>query len=201
MKLYYAPGACSLAPHIALREAGLPFEPVRTDIRAKKLPDGGDYLAINPKGGVPALGLDDGEVLTENAAILQYVAEMAPGSGLIPKDGLARYRVLEWLTYVSSELHKGFAPLWSPAAGEDAKQAARDLLAKKFDYVQTRLGEGPYLTGQSFTPADAYLFVMLNWTAIHGIDLSRWPALVALQHRVGERPAVQEAMRVEGLIQ
>lgn len=201
MKLYYAPGACSLAPHITLREAGLAFEPVKTDIRAKKLPDGGDYLAINPKGGVPALGLDGGEVLTENAAILQYVADLAPESDLIPAEGLARYRVLEWLTYVSTELHKGFAPLWNPASAEDAKQAARDLLAKKFDYVQTRLDERPYLTGEGFTSADAYLFVMLNWTAIHGIDLERWPALVALQHRIGDRPAVQEAMRAEGLIQ
>lgn len=205
MKLYYAPGACSLAPHIALREAGLAFEPVKTDIRAKKLPDGGDYLSVNPKGGVPALGLDDGpnagEVLTENAAILQYVADMAPDSGLIPAEGLARYRVLEWLTYVSTELHKGFAPLWNPAAGEDAKQAARDLLAKKFDYVHGRLGNGPYLTGETFTPADAYLFVILNWTAMHGIDLARWPGLVAFQERMAARPAVHEAMRVEGLIQ
>lgn len=201
MKLYYAPGACSLAPHIALHEAGVSFEPVKTDIRAKKLPDGSDYLAVNPKGGVPALVLDGGEVLTENAAILQYIADMAPDSGLIPAGGIGRYRVLEWLTYVSSELHKGFAPLWNPASGDDAKQAARDLLAKKFDYVQGQLGEGSYLTGDTFTPADAYLFVMLNWTAMHGIDLSRWPGLATLQQRIMARPAVQEAMRAEGLIQ
>lgn len=201
MKLYYAPGACSLAPHIALREAGIGFEPVKTDIRAKKLPDGGDYLAINPKGGVPALGLEDGEVLTENAAILQYIADQAPGSGLIPPEGLARYRVLEWLTYISSELHKGFGPLWNPQSSDEAKQAARDLLAKKFDYVEGRLGEGPYLAGESFTPADAYLFVMLNWTAVHGIDLARWSELVALQQRIAARPAVKQAMQAEGLIQ
>ncbi len=201
MKLYYAPGACSLAPHITLREAGTVFEAVETDLRAKTLPDGSDYLAVNPKGAVPALQLDDGDVLTENAALLQYISDMAPQAGLIPASGTARYHVLEWLTYVSSELHKSFGPLWNPASGDDAKQAARDLLAKKFDYVQRALGDEPYLTGDSFTPADAYLFVMLNWTAMHGIDLSRWPALVALQQRIAARPAVQEAMRTEGLIQ
>lgn len=201
MKLYYAPGACSLAPHIALREAGLPFEPVKTDIRAKKLPDGSDYLSVNPKGGVPALGLDGGEVLTENAAILQYIADMAPGGGLIPKEGLARYRVLEWLTYISSELHKGFGSLWNPTAADDAKQTARDLLAKKFTFVEQRLGDQAYLTGDAFSPADAYLFVIMNWTAIHDIDLERWPGLVALQQRIADRPAVQEALRVEGLVQ
>lgn len=201
MKLYYSPGACSLAPHIALREAGIAFEPVKTDIRAKKLPDGGDYFAVNPKGSVPALGLDSGDVLTENAAILQYIADAAPGGGLIPASGLGRYRVLEWLSYVGSELHKSYGMLWNPKASEEAKQTARELVAKKFDYVQARLGEGPYLTGETFTPADAYLFVMLDWTKMHGIDLARWPALVALQERIAARPAVQAAMRAEGLIQ
>lgn len=205
MKLYYAPGACSLAPHIALREAGIEFEPVRTDIRAKTLEDGSDYFAINPKGAVPALGLDDGpdagEVLTENAAVLQYIADMAPADRLIPPSGLGRYRVLEWLTYISSELHKGFGPLWSPASSDEAKQGARDLIAKKFDFVQAQMGDQPYLTGDNFTPADAYLFAILGWTGMHGIDLSRWAGLSAFQQRVTARPAVQEAMRVEGLIQ
>jgi len=201
MKLYYAPGACSLAPHIALREAGLDFEPVKTDIRAKKLEDGSDYVAINPKGAVPALGLDGGEVLTENAAVLQYIADMAAADRLMPSSGLGRYRVLEWLTYVSSELHKGFGPLWSPTSSDAAKQGARDLLAKKFDFVQAQMGEQPYLTGDNFTPADAYLFAILGWTGLHGIDLSRWAGLSAFQKRVAARPAVREAMRVEGLIQ
>jgi len=201
MKLYYAPGACSLAPHIALREAGLDFEPVKTDIRAKKLEDGSDYVAINPKGAVPALGLDGGEVLTENAAVLQYIADMAAADRLMPSSGLGRYRVLEWLTYVSSELHKGFGPLWSPTSSDEAKQGARDLLAKKFDFVQAQMGEQPYLTGDNFTPADAYLFAILGWTGMHGIDLSRWAGLSAFQKRVAARPAVREAMRVEGLIQ
>lgn len=201
MKLYYAPGACSLAPHITLREAGTAFEPVKTDIRAKKLPDGGDYLAVNPKGAVPALGLDDGDVLTENAVVLQYISDMAPSAGLIPASGTRRYHALEWLTYVSSEVHKSFGPLWNPASGDDAKQAARDMVGKKFDFVQGQLGDKPYLTGDAFTPADAYLFVMLNWTKIHDIDLSRWPRLVEFQSRMTERPAVQAAMRAEGLIQ
>lgn len=205
MKLYYAPGACSLAPHIALREAGTAFEPVETDIRAKKLPDGSDYLAVNPKGAVPALGLDavdgeGGDVLTENATVLQYISDMAPAAGLIPSSGNARYHVLEWLTYVSSELHKSYGPLWNPASSDEAKQAARDLVGKKFDFVQTRLGDHAYLTGETFSAADAYLFVMLNWTKLHGIDLSRWPRLVALHSRIMERPAVQAAMRAEGLI-
>ena len=201
MKLYYAPGACSQAPHIALREARLAFDAVQTDIRAKRLASGEDYLAINPKGAVPALGLDDGSVLTENAAILQYVGDQAPESGLLPRLGdFKRYRVLEWLNYIATELHKGFAPLWNPTAAPEAKEAARELLAKKFDYVQEQLGQGPYLLGGSFTVPDAYLFVILNWTRVHHIDLSRWPGLTAFAGRVAARPAVQETLRAEGLV-
>jgi len=201
MKLYYSPGACSMASHIVLREAGLDFDPVKTDIRAKTLPDGSDYLAVNPKGAVPALRLDDGNVLTENAAVLQYIADQVPDSGLIPASGNARYQVISWLSYVGSELHKSYGMLWNPTSSDEAKQLARDLVGKKFDFVQSQLGDKPYLTGDSFTPADAYLFVMLSWTKMHGIDLARWPALVALQARIAERPAVQAAMRAEGLIQ
>lgn len=201
MKLYYAPSACSLAPHIALREAGEPFEAVKTDIRAKKLEDGSDYFAINPKGGVPALQLDTGDVLTENAAILTYIADQAPAGDLMPVSGLGRYRVLEWLTYVSSELHKGFGPLWNPASDDAAKDETRDLLGKKFGFVQDRIADGHYLTGENFTAADAYLFTILNWTGIHGIDLGKWPGLKAYQERVSARPAVQEAMKAEGLTQ
>lgn len=200
MKLYFSPGACSQAPHIALREANLPFALVKTDIRAKKLEDGSSYLNVNPKGAVPALALDDGVILTENGAILQYVAEMAPDSGLLPPLGeFSRYRVLEWLNYVATELHKGFGPLWSPTAPEELKEATRGLLAGKFDHVQGRLGDGPYLMGDRFTLPDAYLFVILNWAGIHGIDLSRWPGLTAFVSRVGRRPHVLEALAAEGL--
>ena len=199
MKLYYAPGACSQAPHIALREANVAFDLVKTDIRAKKLADGSDFLAINPKGAVPALQLEDGTVLTENAAILQYVGDYAPESGLLPRLGdFDRYRVIEWLNYVATELHKGFGPLWNPSASEDAKEAARELLGKKFDYVQGRLGDGPYLLGERFTLPDAYLFVILNWTRMHGIDLARWPGLTAYQQRVAQRPRVVETLGAEG---
>jgi glutathione S-transferase len=199
MKLYYSPGACSQAPHIVLREANVAFDLVKTDIRAKKLEDGSSYLAINPKGAVPALQLEDGTVLTENAAILQYVGDLAPESGLFPRLGdFTRYRVLEWLNYVSTELHKGFGPLWSPTAPDGLKQVTRDLLAKKFDYVQEQLGEGPYLLGDRFTLPDAYLFVILNWTRIHEIDLARWPGLTAYQQRVAQRPRVAETLGAEG---
>jgi glutathione S-transferase len=202
MKLYYTPGACSQAPHIALNEAGLQFEPVLVDLRAKKLPGGEDYFAVNPKGSVPALGLDDGEVLTENAAILQFIGDQAPASGLLPQLGdFRRYRAIEWLNYIATELHKGFGPLWNPSSTPEAKDSARDLLAKKFDYVQQRLGYGPYLLGGAFTAPDAYLFVILGWTRIHQIDLSRWPGLAAYASRVAERPAVQATLRKEGLAQ
>jgi glutathione S-transferase len=202
MKLYYTPGACSQAPHIALNEAGLSFEPVLVDLKAKKLPGGEDYLAVNAKGAVPALGLPDGEVLTENAAILQFIGDQAPASGLLPQLGdFRRYRVLEWLNFIATELHKGFGPLWNPASAEEAKDSARNLLAKKFDYVQQRLGDGPYLLGETFTAPDAYLFVILQWTRIHGIDLSRWPELTAYVARVSERPAVQATLQTEGLAQ
>jgi glutathione S-transferase len=202
MKLYYTPGACSQAPHIALNEAGLQFDPVLVDLRAKKLPGGEDYFAVNPKGSVPALGLDDGEVLTENAAILQYIGDQAPASGLLPQLGdFRRYRAIEWLNYIATELHKGFGPLWNPSSTPEAKDGTRDLLAKKFDYVQQRLGDGPYLLGGAFTAPDAYLFVVLGWTRIHQIDLSRWPGLVAYVSRVSERPAVQATLQKEGLAQ
>ncbi len=199
MKLYYAPGACSMAPHIVLREANIAFDLVKTDIRAKKLEDGSSYLAINPKGSVPALQLEDGTVLTENAAILQYVGDLAPESGLFPRLGdFERYRVLEWLNYVATELHKGFGPLWNPATPNEQKEATRRLIGAKFDYVQGRLGDGPYLLGERFTLPDAYLFVVLNWTQIHQIDLARWPGLTAYQQRVAQRPRVAETLGAEG---
>lgn len=202
MKLYYAPGACSQAVHIILHEANLEHSSVNVDLRAKRTEHGDDYWAINPKGGVPALDIGEAEVLTENAAILQYLADQAPAAGLLPPLGeVKRYRVLEWLNYIATELHKGFGPLWNPASPEDIKQATRDLLAKKFDYVQGKLGDRPYLMGGRFTLPDAYLFVILNWTGMHGIDLARWPGLTAFVRRVGERPAVQLVLRAEGLVE
>lgn len=200
MKLYYAPGACSLAPHIALREAGIPFDLVKVDLVAKRTESGEDYKAINPKGAVPALGLDDGSVLTENAAILQYVADQGGGDLMPPMMSMKRYRVLEWLNYVATELHKGFGPLWNPATPADYKEATRQALAQKFDYLQAQIGDGPYLTGADFSIADAYAFVILNWTRVHDIDLSRWPGLTAFSGRVAQRPAVQDALRAEGLV-
>lgn len=201
LKLYYAPGACSLAPHVALREAGLEFEPIKVDLRAKKLSDGSDYWAINPKGAVPALGFDNGDVLTENAAVLQYIGDQAPSSGLLPQLGdFRRYRVIEWMNFVSTEIHKGYGPLWNPAASDEAKNGARELLAKKFDFVEQELGAGPYLLGDTLTLPDTYLFAVLGWTRIHQIDLSRWANLAAFVQRMSERPAVQAALRAEGLI-
>ena len=197
MKLYYAPGACSLAPHIVIREAGLPADLVKVDLRAKKLEDGSDYLAINDKGAVPALGLDADEVLTENAAVMQYLADLSGNDTLLPPSGIRRYRVLEWLIYVTTELHKGYGPLWNPASADDLKQATREMLAKKFTYVEGKLGENEYLTGTEFTVADAYLFVMLRWSAHHGVDIG--PGLTAYRDRVAARPAVAKALEEEGL--
>lgn len=200
MKLYYSPGACSQAPNIVLREAGLDFALVKVDLGTKRLESGEDYRAINPKGSVPALALDDGSLLTENGVVLQYIADRAPEARLIPPFGtLDRYRLLEWLNYIATELHKGFGPLFNPASSEEVRQAAIATLEKKFDYVQQRLGDGPYLTGAGFTIADAYLFVVLRWTRIHHINLSRWPGLAALVDRVADRPAVRAALHAEGI--
>ena len=202
MKLYYAPGACSQAVHILLHEAQLDHTSERVDLRAKRTEGGADYWAINPKGAVPALDLGHGEVLTENAAILQYLGDLSGNSGLLPPVGeLRRYRVLEWLNFIATELHKGFGPLWNPASSDEVKQGARDLLAKKFDFAERQLGAGPFVMGEQPTIADPYLFVMANWTAMHGIDLARWPGLVAFVRRMRERPAVQIVLRAEGLVE
>lgn len=200
MKLYFTPGACSLAPHIVLRETGQTFDLVKVDLAAKRTEAGEDYAAINPKGSVPALGLDDGGLLTENAVILQYVADQAPAAGLIPRGGLERYRLLEWLNFVATEIHKGFGPLWNPATPEDFKQATREALGRKFDYLQKALSERDYLAGERFSIVDAYAFTVLNWTGMHAIDLARWPGLAAFQARIAQRPAVRTALVAEGLV-
>jgi glutathione S-transferase len=201
MQLYFAPGACSLASHIALRESGLPFDLRKTDTKTKKLEDGSDYFAVNSKGAVPALRLDDGQVLTEGPAILQYIADQKPDSRLAPKAGtFERYRLLEWLNYITSEIHKTFSPLFNPAANDAVKAYATQMLEKKFDWLNQQLTGKQYLTGDQFTIADAYLFVVTNWSNFVGIDLGRWPALKAFQDRVAARPKVQEALAAEGLL-
>ena len=204
LTLYSAPGACSLAPHIVLEAAGLKYRVVHVDLRAKKLEDGSDYLAINPKGAVPALGLDsaagaEGQVLTENAVILQYLADRVPGSGLLPATGLERYRTLEWVNYVATELHKGFGPLFNPELPDDARGLQITLIGKKLDFANAALDGRDFLTGSEFRICDAYLFTILRWTDHFQIDLSRWPALAAYRRRVASLHPVAEVLQREGL--
>jgi glutathione S-transferase len=200
MQLYFAPGTCSLASHITAREAGINIDLKRADTKTKKLEDGSDYLAVNSKGAVPALKLDNGQVLTEGVVIMQYLADQKPESGLAPKNGtLERYRVQEWLNYITSEVHKSFSPLWNPANEQAVKDFALANLKKKFDWLNTQLAGKKYLTGDNFTVADAYLFTVVNWTKPLAIDLAPWPALKEFQARVVARPKVQEAMEAEGL--
>jgi glutathione S-transferase len=201
MKLYYSPGACSLSPHIVLREAGLPFEAVLASTKTHKLQDGTDYYTINPKGYVPTLELDDGQRLTEGPAIVQYIADQVPDKRLAPPNGtLERYRLQEWLNFVTSELHKGIGLMFNPAMPEDAKAVARARATGRLKWVDTELDGRKYLTGDAFTVADAYLFTIVNWTKPTGIDISGMPNLTAYQARVAGRPAVQQAMQAEGLL-
>ena len=201
MQLYFSPGACSLASHITLRELGLPFDLKRTDVRNKKLEDGSDFLAVNSKGAVPALRLDDGQVLTEGAVILQYLADRKPEAGLAPKNGtIERYRLQEWLNYVASEIHKSYSPLFNPAATAEIKEFTIANIGKKLDWLDQQLAGTTYLTGNAFTIADAYLFTILNWSGGVGIDLAKWPAVKQFYDRVAARPQVKEAMTTEGLI-
>jgi glutathione S-transferase len=201
MKLYFAPGACSLSPHIVARELGLPIEIKKVNNKEKTIEGGGDYWKINARGYVPALELDNGEILTEGPAIVQYLADQKPESGLAPKAGtLERYRLQEWLNFLTSEVHKQFTPLFKPNTPEDYKPIAKQNIANRFDWLDKQLAGKDYLMGQTFTVADAYLFVLLNWTKVQQIDLSKWPNLAALQKRVAARPKVKEAMRAEGLI-
>ena len=201
MKLYYSPGACSLSPHIVLREAGLAFEPVLASTKTHKLQDGTDYYGINPKGYVPLLELDDGERLTEGPAIIQYIADQAPAKQLAPANGtMARYRLQEWLNFITTELHKTFSPLFNPAFTDEAKTVFRNKLHERFKWVDEQLAGKSYLLGEQFSVADAYLFTVSNWGQHVGVDLSGYPNLVAYRARVGARPAVQEAMKAEGLV-
>lgn len=201
MKLYYTPGACSLAPHIVLCELGLAHELVKVDLKAHTTADGRDYYQVNPKGYVPALELDDGQVLTEDAVVMQYVADLKPGAGLLPPVGsMERWRVLEWLNFISSEIHKGLGALFNPAVTPDWRAAVIARVETRLAYLDRLLAGQGYLTGNEFGIADAYLFTILSWTGLMHIDLTPWPALVAYQARVAARPAVQEAMRTEGLL-
>jgi len=200
MKLYYSPGACSLSPHILLREAGLPFELVLASTKTHKLADGSDYYAINPKGSVPLLELDNGERLTEGPVIGQYIADLAPASGLAPANGtMARYRLQEWLNFLTSEVHKTFSPLFSPATPEDYKPIAKARIVDRLTLVDNLLAGKSYLTGEQFTVADAYLFVLTNWAQPVGLDIAKLANLGAFRARVAARPAVQAAMKAEGL--
>lgn len=201
MKLYYSPGACSLSPHILLREAGLPFELVLASTKTHKLADGSDYYAVNPKGSVPLLELDDGERLTEGPVIGQYIADLAPASGLAPPNGtMARYRQQEWLNFLTSEVHKSFSPLFNPATPEDYKPLAKARILDRLALADAALEGKSYLTGEQFTVADAYLFVLTNWAQPVGLDISKLAHLGAFRARVAARPAVQAAMQAEGLL-
>jgi glutathione S-transferase len=202
MQLYFSPGACSLASHITALEAGVPVKLERADTKTKKLVDGSDYYAINSKGAVPALRLDDGQVLTEGVAIMQYLADKKPESKLVPAAGtLERYRVQEWLNYITSEVHKGFSPLWNPTVDPKVKEYAQGNLEKKLDWINGQLAGKKYLTGDTFTVADAYLFTVVNWANFLNISLDKWPVIKEFQARVAARPKVQEALEAEGLTQ
>jgi glutathione S-transferase len=199
MKLYYSTGACSLSPHIILREAGLPFDLLQS--KNHKLPDGTDYYTINAKGYVPVLELDNGERLTEGPAIVQYIADLVPAKNLVPANGtMARYRVQEWLNFITSELHKSYSPLFTPTMSDDTKTAYKTKLSERFKWVDAQLAGKQYLMGDTFSIADAYLFTVTNWSKHVGLDLSAYANLGAFMQRVGARPAVQEALKAEGLI-
>ncbi len=200
MKLYYSPGACSLAPHIVLQETGKEFELVKVDLASKTTETGDDFTKINPHGYVPVLGLDNGEVLTEGVAIMQYLADQSPEAGLAPENGtFERARLQERLNYLSTELHKAFGPLFSDSAEEEKKKAVAKI-ESKLDYLDTLLNSKDYLMGDVFSIADAYLFVLISWTAPTGIGLDRWPNIASFSTRVSERKSVHEAMQAEGLL-
>ncbi|WP_298234691.1 glutathione transferase GstA [uncultured Azohydromonas sp.] len=201
MKLYYSPGACSLSPHIVLHEAGLPCDLVLASTKTHKLPDGTDYYTLNPKGSVPLLELDNGERLTEGPAIVQYLADQVPDRKLAPAFGtMARYRLIEWLNFITSELHKGFGAFFMPGMPDEAKALYRNRLRQRLQYVDEQLAGKSYLMGDDFTVADAYLFTVTNWTVPTQVDISDLANLQAFRERMLARPSVQAAMKHEGLI-
>jgi glutathione S-transferase len=199
MKLYYSPGACSLAPHIAMREAGIPVDLMKVDLKAKQY-DGGDYKQVNAKGYVPAVETPAG-VLTEAPVILQYIADQKPESGLAPKPGdPARYKLQEMLNFITSEMHKGMGNFFNPAMNDGWRQAVTDRLGVRLDWVAKQLEGKQYIMGDKFTVADAYLFTILNWAGPSKFDMSKWPTITDYQKRVAARPKVQEALKAEGLV-
>lgn len=201
MKLYYSPGACSLSPHIVLREAGLPFDLERVDTKTKKTEKGDDYFTVNPKGSVPALKLDDGEVITEGPAIVQYLADKAGKTDLAPTAGTKeRTRLQEWLNFITSEVHKQFTPLFKPDTPAEYKPIAKANLMKQFAYLDRQLAGKDFLLGKNFSVADAYLFVVMNWRKFHNLELTELKNLSAYLERIASRPKVKEAMTAEGLI-
>lgn len=202
MKLYFAPGTCSFSPHLALREAGIAVELVRVDIKKHRLAaDGSDFSAINAKGYVPVLELDNGLRLTEGPAIVQYIADLKPESGLAPRAGtFERYQLQEWLGFINSEVHKGFGPLFNPATPAEYKDIAKKALSNRLDYLAARLASHDYLLGERFSVADGYLFTVLGWTKWVGIEIEAWPALAAFQQRIGARASVRDALAAEAAI-
>jgi len=201
MKLFYSPGACSLSPHIVSREAGIPVELQKVDLKARKYDGGADYTKINAKGYVPALQLDSGQVLTEGPAIVQYLADQKPDARLAPKPGsFERYQLQEWLNFIGTELHKGFSPLFRPNTPDEYKRIAKENLATRIDWLDKQLDGRDFLMGKNFSVADAYAFTILSWSKPLQIDFSRWPNVTAYLARVGARPRVQEALKAEGLV-
>ena len=201
MKLYYSPGACSLSPHIVLHEAGLAYEPVLASTKTHQLADGTDFYTINPLGYVPVLELDDGTRLREGPAIVQYLADQAPHKNLAPAHGtLGRYRLQEWLTFIGTEIHKTFSPLFVPGTPEDYKPQVKQRLLARLQWVDSELAGKPYLMGEQFSVADAYLFTVTNWGQYVGLDISQLKNLVAYRERIAARPAVQAAMKADGLL-
>jgi len=201
MRLYYSPGACSLAPHIVAREAGVPIELVKVDLATKTTEKGEDFLSINPKGSIPTLAFADGTVLTEGAVVSQFLADKAPGLGLLPAQGsFDRYRALEWLNYVATELHKSFSTLWRKDTPAEMRTIVRKNIGTKFSYLDRHLASQDYLLGDHFGAADAYAFTMLSWAPAVGIDLANWPNLAAYAERIAARPKVRDALAVEGLV-
>ncbi|MCW5669412.1 MAG: glutathione transferase GstA [Hydrogenophaga sp.] len=201
MKLYYSPGACSLSPHIALHEAGLAFEAIPAPTKTHQLPDGTDYYTINPLGYVPLLELDSGERLREGPAIVQYIADQVPQKNLAPANGtMARYHLQEWLNFIGTEVHKGFSPLFNPATPDEVKATTKERLGQRLKWVDSQLAGKQYLLGNDYSVADGYLFTVTNWAPRVGVDITGLANLAAYRARVGARPAVQAAMKAEGLI-
>lgn len=202
MRLFYTSGACSLSPHIVAREAGIELRLQKVDLKTKTMVSQGDYLAVNPKGSVPALELDNGEILTEGSVIVQYLADLKPEKGLAPPAGtLERYRLQEWLGYINSELHKSYSPLFRPDTPAETRAERQAYLNRRYTLIEQRLATQPYLLGAAFTVADAYLFTVTHWAAVVKLDLSPFPELRAFQERIAARPAVKAAMSAEGLLQ